>query len=118
MSEVLAIRKRPERRFAFTTKRLDDYSPPGGGYVMLTDAKCPDLKLLVTANGAKSFYVYRKFKGRPARVLVGPFPTFGIDTARDRARELVGEMVKGIDPRAAKRQSRHAMTFGELATDF
>ena len=103
MPEILTIRKRPERRIAFTSQRLERYNPPAVGYVMLTDARCGDLKLLVTANGAKGFYVYRKLNGRPVRVPIGPFPTIGIDAARDLARRYVALMVQGIDPRAEKR---------------
>jgi integrase len=36
------------------------------------------------------------------------------DTAREEARRLLGEVVKGGDPAADKRAARHAMTVGEL----
>jgi hypothetical protein len=40
------------------------------------------------------------------------------DTARDRALELLGEVVKGGDPAADKRSARHALTVGvDCATD-
>ena len=56
---------------------------------------------------------------REARAIpIGPFPTVGVDAARKRAREIVGEMVRGIDPRAAKQAAHDAATFGELAIDY
>ena len=72
----------------------------------------------MTSNGARSFCVFRKFNGKPVAVPIGPFPTVGVDAARKRAREIVGEMVRGIDPRAAKRAAHDAATFGELAIDY
>src|SRR4051812_46280527 len=36
------------------------------------------------------------------------------DTAREEARRLLGEVVRGGDPAAAKRAVRHALTVGEL----
>lgn len=121
MPAILPIRGRqetpPANRFPFTTTRLERFQCPSGR-VWLTDAKCPDLRLQVTAAGAKSFYVYRKLHGEPIRYRLGSFSELGIDAARKMAREKVGVMVKGIDPREAKRAARDGVTFAELATSY
>jgi integrase len=108
----------PDRRFVFTPRRLESFPVPPTGFVMLTDARTPDLRCMITAGGTRTFCVYRKLAGRPVRVLIGPHPTLDLDTARKLARETAAKMVQGIDPREAKREARTAATFGELATDF
>jgi len=122
MPDVLALKGRkpaaPSRRFPFTLARLEKTEPPAVGRLWLTDEACPDLRMQVTESGAKSFYVYRKLNGRPVRVLIGAFPTVGIDVARKAARTHAAQIVQGIDPRKAKLEARAVSTFGELATDY
>ena len=123
MPEILPIRPprqtQADRVFPFTVNRITDYECPAGeSRVWLRDERHPDLRLQVTRNGAKTFYIYKKLHGKPVRIQIGPFPTVSIDDARKKAKELIGDMVKGNDPRAAKREARHGLTFGDMKNDY
>ncbi len=60
--------------------------------------------LVVRPNSA-TFFVQRDVAGRTRRVKVGRYPTWTVDQARKRARELLVEMDKGVDPNAQKREA-------------
>src|SRR5262249_28043281 len=67
--------------------------------------------------GAAVSYVlmYRTREGRQRRFTIGRHGApWTPDTAREEARRLLGEIVKGIDPAADKREARKAMTVAEL----
>lgn len=82
------------------------------------DTKVSGLVLLVTAAGAKSFYVYKKVSGRPVRFNLGKFPTMTVDDARDHATKYLANLADGLDPAAAKRKQRGELTLGGLWTLF
>ena len=44
--------------------------------------------LSVTPNGTKSFYLYRRVRGRPSRILLGRHPLLSVEAARLRRREV------------------------------
>ena len=59
--------------------------------------------------------MYRTREGRQRRFTIGRHGTpWTPDTAREEARRLLGEIVRGGDPAAAKREAREAMTIAEL----
>ena len=60
--------------------------------------------LKVTPNSS-TFYVQRDVAGRTRRVKIGRYPTWTVDQARRRARELMVEMDQGVDPNAQKREA-------------
>jgi integrase len=67
--------------------------------------------------GAAVSYVlmYRTREGRQRRFTIGRHGTpWTPDTAREEARRLLGEVVRGVDPAAAKREAQEAMTVAEL----
>ncbi|MFY9326663.1 MAG: Arm DNA-binding domain-containing protein [Georgfuchsia sp.] len=45
------------------------------------------------------YFVDRKFRGRSVRLSIGRFPTWTVQQAGERARELIVMMDMGIDPR-------------------
>jgi integrase len=92
--------------------------PVGADRVWAYDARTPGLALLVTARGARSFYVYRKVKGRPQRVRLGGFPELTVEQARGEARKVVGDIERGADPMAERRKARASMTLAELFIRF
>lgn len=51
-----------------------------------------------------TFFVQRDVRGRTRRVKIGRHPTWTVDQARKRARELIVQMDQGIDPNAQKRE--------------
>jgi integrase len=59
--------------------------------------------------------MYRTREGRQRRFTIGRHGApWTPDTAREEARRLLGEIVRGGDPAAAKREAREAMSIAEL----
>ena len=86
------------------------------------DAGSP-LKLMVSAKGAKSFYVERRVNGRPRRVRIGGWPDLTVEDARRRAQAEAGHMAAGIDPNARRKEAKRvaaakSYTFGEAFEDY
>src|SRR5665647_214698 len=55
-------------------------------------------------SGSKTFIVDRKFNGRTVRLSIGRFPDWTVSEARDRAREFMVMMDKGMDARQVARK--------------
>lgn len=92
---------------------------PAAGRLTVHDAKAPGLILVVTAKGTKSFYLYRRIKGKPARVLLGHHPAMPVELARDRAIATYAEVIAGADPNEQKRaQRRTGTTLGDVFDHF
>jgi integrase len=59
--------------------------------------------------------MYRTREGRQRRFTIGRHGApWTPDTAREEARRLLGDIVRGMDPAADKRETREAMTVAEL----
>lgn len=52
-----------------------------------------------------TFFVQRDVAGKTRRVKIGRYPTWTVEEARKRARELIVQMDQGIDPNAQKREA-------------
>jgi integrase len=72
----------------------------------------------VSPLGKKSFLLYRKVKGRPERIGLGPFPDLSIEQARGIAEEMNSKIALGLNPAEAKRALRAEPTFGELFAEY
>ncbi|MCE9547628.1 MAG: site-specific integrase [Planctomycetia bacterium] len=107
--------KRPlSRRIVFTIDALNRAAVQGGkGRSWIYDAKLPGLCLMVTATGAKSFYLYRKVNGRPQQVRIGTYPAVSIEQARKTATQLNAKANDGIDLQAERRGIRQDATLQE-----
>lgn len=106
-------------RINFTKKALSDIAPPEAGKrIYFYDKKVPGLLLDVTPTGKKSFYLYRKIKGRPERVFIGRFPETTIEQARIRAMELNALVGKGENPQENMRAARAELTLAELFSEY
>lgn len=102
------------RRFNFTKAGLDALSVPGKGKrVYYFDTRTRFLALCVTSAGAKTFYIYRWFEGKPQQHRIGPYPDLSIEQARKKAEEFNGLVAQGEDP---KQPARKNLTFGDLFT--
>lgn len=107
--------KKPQR-FGFTVDKLAAVKcapsgrPDRSGRVYVYDEKVPKLAYCVTEGGSRSFYVYRKVKGRPQRVLLGGAEEMTIEQARRRAAVVNNQVIAGADPIQEKREARAAGT--------
>jgi integrase len=71
------------------------------------DSETRGFGVRISRGGVLSFVAQGHVVGSPGharvRITIGPFGVFTIDQARDEARELLRQMRKGIDPRAARK---------------
>jgi integrase len=108
-------------RINFTKAVLDAVElPDAGKRIVLLDAKAPSLQLRVTANGAKTFCVFRRVRGggSPERVTLGRYPTISIEQARRRAAEVAAAMESGTNPAELLRAQKGELTFSDLFKDY
>lgn len=71
---------------------------PTGKQVLHFDDQLKGFGVRVTA-GSKTFILDRKLNGKTIRQSIGRYPDWSVQQARDRARELIVELDKGIDIR-------------------
>src|SRR5258708_6840130 len=106
------------QRINLTTPIIRGIEPPESGRVNVYDAKTPGLLVQVTAKGTRSFYVYRRVRGRPPRTLLGNFPAMTWEQAGEKAVAIAAKIIDGDDPKAEKRAARSALTLGEVFDHF
>src|SRR5215208_3745713 len=87
--------------------------PLGRKSVDYFDRRMPGLVLRVSAGGTKSWNAIYRHHGRARRLTLGRFPMIALDDARNRAREALCTVSRGIDPARAS-----ASTFSDLASLF
>ncbi len=99
----------------FTKKAIEDLPTPEiGQRTYYKDTKVRGLEVMVTHSGAKSFKVYRKFKGRPVRVTLGKFPDLTVEKARKKAEAVNSDFADGVNCIVEKKKISNECTFKEL----
>ena len=92
--------------------------PTTSGQKFEWDDSMKSFGIRVTA-ASKTFIVDRKFNGRTVRLSIGRFPEWTVPQARERARELIVMMDKGIDPRLeAKKHAQEGVTLETVFNQF
>jgi integrase len=79
------------------------------------DRKVPGLALRVTPQGAKSWTMRYRHRGRLRRLTLGDLGVIPLADARARARDELNAASKGADPATAKQAGKKAETMGALA---
>jgi integrase len=100
--------------FSFTHSRLEAINPPKTGRDSYRDTKTAGLNFVITANASKSFYFVKRINGKPTRIRIGGFPGINIDEARKEAQRFNGEIAKGENPHANRRNKTNVPTLKEL----
>jgi len=101
-------------RVHFTVTVLDKLEVPNNGIAVYKDIKAPSLRLYVTCNGIKTFFVRKRIKGRDKRVIIGQYPTYSIEQARKKANVLLGIIADRKDPlEEGQKEKQDNLTFGE-----
>ncbi len=98
-------------RMNFTAHELESLPLPAPGkrdYV--NDTKETGLQLQVTSSGVKTFYLYKKVKGRPERLKLGHFPDMSITQARLEAARIRTSIGDGGDPAVERQGIRAELT--------
>jgi integrase len=103
-----------QRKFNFTKKTLATLSTPHQGKQYYYDLTVRGLVFCITANNVRTFYLYRKVKGRPERIRIGRFPDFSVENARGEASRLNHQIERGINPNEEKKKLQDELTLGAL----
>ena len=91
--------------------------------VEIGDSILPGLYLIVQPSSkAKSWAVRSRVDGRPIKITIGRFPTFGLAEARAEASNIVRALAEGRDPwhdraerEAEQKRARHETLIPDLA---
>jgi integrase len=76
------------------------------------------LRVSALGRGRKTWFLGYRINGRGRKFTIGTYPSLSLADARDRAKALLGDIAKGIDPMEIKHNDRKAETFQELADDY
>ncbi len=92
---------------ALTDRGLKALKPAEKGkrYVVW-DSVVPSFGVRVTDTGQATFIVMRRCDGELLRRTVGDYPGLSLEDAREKARDDIEDMSKGIDPKARKVEER------------
>jgi integrase len=102
------------------TKRLVDSLRPKQSDAFCWDSEVSGFGLRIKPSGRKSFCIqYRTAKGRTSkRLTIGPYGTYTVEKARERARHLLQAVREGRDPAHERDADAHAPTVAELAARY
>lgn len=105
-------KRRETTRLNFTKRSLEAIPVPKTGRVTCRDTDERGLGYMLTANGHRTFFWFRKVNGRPEYKSIGEFPSTSIDEARQKAREYNGQRDKIRADRVGKMfEARQGLTF-------
>lgn len=83
------------------------------------DTKTNGLQLRVSANGTKTFSVFRRIKnGNPERVTLGRHPDMTVEQARRKAVEITSLILNGKSPADRIRSEKKEMTLDDLFREY
>jgi integrase len=92
-------RSMDNNRLRFIKAKLDELPlPPNGKRTFFYDSDTPGLALLVTSEGRKTFFLYKKVAGKPIQRKIGEYPSMPIDYARRKVNQMLGNLAKTDDP--------------------
>ena len=104
------------------TKRSADAAKAGTARKYIFDSELPGFGLMVTPNGARSFFVqYRTAGGRRGtkrRMTLGGYGKITVGEARLLAKQLLATVAQGSDPATTRNSHKTAPRVVELGDDF
>jgi integrase len=102
-----------------TDLRVDRAKLPASGQAFVWCSQDRGFGVRLNAAGTRTFIVQGSVGGRERRVSIGHRDRLTVDQARDRARELLRDMRKGVDPIAeAAKHSHLAVTLRQAIADY
>lgn len=105
-------------KFNFTKNDIEKLTPPDKGVSTYFDTGFKGLKLYVTANGVKTFFVRKMVNGRDERFILGQYPDLSVQNARDKALITLSELANGKNPNEEKKTNRAEQKLGDLFIEF
>jgi integrase len=83
------------------------------------DSQEKGLGLYTTPNGAKTFYIRKRIKGRDERIIIGSAEVISVEKARLKAKDIKVQISEGLDPAAErKRAIFKELTLGAHCKDY
>jgi integrase len=96
------------------TKETVDRIVADGRERMLWDDQLPGFGLRIQPSGVKTYLIQYRFAGRTRRLKIARDGVLSAKQARDRAKALLGDVARGIDPAARRDEERRDLTVAEL----
>lgn len=90
----------------FTDRSIRQLKPIPGHQIEVFDRKEKGLTMRVNSGGTKAFFAVYKIGGRNCRLGLGRYPTVSLAEARQRAREALAQVARGLDPATEKLRER------------
>jgi integrase len=86
-------------KFQFTQKSIEAIPlPPAGKRTVIRDAEVKGLLVEITSTGARTYYLYRKFAGKPRRFRIAAYSEIGLVAVRKQAQSMIVQLGAGQDP--------------------
>jgi hypothetical protein len=109
---------KPQRKQNLTDKGLKALKPAADGKPFeVMNSSMPALGMRVMGSGVKSFILFRRFPGsdNPVRRSLGSYPAMTLAQAREKARQWLNLIEKGIDPAEEAKRLKEAAIEAERA---
>lgn len=89
-----------------TKASVKELPVPDKGYQIYWDDALPSFGVRITEKDAKSFVLQRRIKGKSQRITICKTHEMAPEGARNEARKLIGDIIRGGDPVAEKRRTK------------
>jgi integrase len=100
------------------TKRVVDAAESQSSDYFIWDEELPGFGLRVFKSGKRSYLVQYRAVGRTRRYTIGLHGPWTAETARKKARSLLGQIAQGENPAEDRRLDAKAITVKELCTQY
>lgn len=97
------------------TKRLVDATTPTDQKQIIWDDSLHGFGIRVMPSGVKSYVLRYHIDGRKLEITIGRHGPLTPEQAREKARDMLHGISRGVDPLAERKAAREALTVGELA---
>ena len=97
-----------------TQNTIRSLEPPAEGNTVVWDDEVVGFGARITAGGSIAYVLRYVFNGRERRITIGKHPDFSPTAARQRAKELRGDIAHSIDPLANREGARTAPAMADL----
>ncbi|MBA3517812.1 MAG: integrase arm-type DNA-binding domain-containing protein, partial [Rhizobiales bacterium] len=88
------------------TAAVIEQAKPGPTAREIPDGKMTGLYLVVYPSGKKGWAVRYRHAGKPRKLTLEPYPVLELAAARQKARDALLEVAKGLDPAAEKKAAK------------
>src|SRR6516162_99160 len=101
-----------------TQKTILSLQSPAKGNRIQYDSEIPGFGVRITSNGAISFVLNYRLQGRERRYTIGRHPELTALAARERAIQLRGKIIDGVDPLQQRLDAQSEPMMDDLANDY